>query len=137
MMSTHKSSCHSTTSCSSRSRLSKMHSPYPYVCCCFVLSLVTGSDCQFKPVVYPARVTDQCGQQAAILNDQLMETLQNIQRQLSGAATMILINSRVVCSLLSATHGSALHVGMARKKMAAPIQSCWPGQRSKNNCRCS
>ena len=51
--------CQSTTSCSSRSRLSKMHSPYPYLCCCLVLSLVTGSDC-FKPLVYPAHDTDQC-----------------------------------------------------------------------------
>ena len=135
MMSTHKSSCQSTTSCSSRSRLSKMHSPNTYLCFYFVLSLVTGSNC-FKPVVYPARVTNQCGQQPAISNDQLMETLQNIQRQLSGAAIMLLINT-CVCSLLSATHGSALHVGMARKKMAVPIQSCWPGQRSKNKCRCS
>ena len=54
-------------------------------CCLVVLSLVIGSDC-FKPEVYPARITDQCGQQAAILNDQLMETLRNIHHELQGVA---------------------------------------------------
>ena len=82
-----------------------MHSLYPYLCCCFVLSLVTGSDC-FKPAVYPAHDTDQCGQQSAILDDQLMETLRNIQRQLPGAAIMLLlcvVNTHV-CSLSVVTY---------------------------------
>ena len=71
--------------------------PIPYLCFCLVLALAAISDC-FKPVVYPAHVTDQCGQKAAILDDQVMETLRNVQQQLqrniqqqSGAATMQLL----------------------------------------------
>ena len=72
---------------------------FHYMCCCLVLTLMTGSDC-FKPVVYPARVKNQCGQQPAILNDQLMETLRNIQQQLLGAAVMLLLYVVITCVCL-------------------------------------